>query len=48
MGVMSGERAMSSSQEQYFREEVPHNDFLWSHTRHEVFQSCLRRYYYAY
>lgn len=48
MGVMSGEKAMSSSQEQYFREEVPHNDFLWSHTRHEVFQSCLRRYYYAY
>lgn len=25
-----------------------HNDFLWSHTRHDTFSRCLRRYYYAY
>lgn len=27
---------------------LPKNEFLWSHTRHEIFQACLRRYYYAY
>lgn len=27
---------------------MPHNEFLWSHTRHEIFQFCLRRYYYAF
>lgn len=27
---------------------IPKNDFLWSHTRHDIFQHCLRRYYYAY
>jgi hypothetical protein len=24
------------------------NEFSWSHSRHECFQTCLRRYYYAY
>jgi len=24
------------------------NDFSWSHSRHELFQTCLKRYYFAY
>lgn len=24
------------------------NDFSWSHSRHELFQACLKRYYFAY
>ncbi|MBR6022433.1 MAG: hypothetical protein IK066_08455, partial [Kiritimatiellae bacterium] len=27
---------------------APNNEFLWSHTRHETFSTCLRRYYYAF
>ena len=24
------------------------NEFSWSHSRHETFQACLKRYYFAY
>ena len=24
------------------------NEFSWSHSRHEVFQACLKKYYFAY
>ena len=27
---------------------APANDFSWSHSRHESFQACLKRYYFAY
>ena len=26
----------------------PANEFSWSHSRHELFQTCLKRYYFAY
>ena len=27
---------------------VPSNDFSWSHSRHETFQTCLKRYFFSY